>query len=59
MSADNCVRFGKLILQTPADRHLSYYVKARERVNRYANGALSLFHGPRVGARLKVPSDAR
>jgi hypothetical protein len=47
VSADNCVRFEKLILQIPADRHRCHYVKARVRVNRYANGALALFHGPR------------
>jgi Winged helix-turn helix len=44
---DNCVRFENLILQIPADRHRCHYVKARVRVNRYANGALALFHGPR------------
>jgi hypothetical protein len=47
VSADNCVRFEKLILQIPTDRHRCHYVKARVRVNRYANGALALFHGPR------------
>ncbi len=44
---DNCVRFEGLILQIPADRHRCHYVKARVRVNRYATGALALFHGPR------------
>ena len=44
---DNCVRFETLILQIPADRHRCHYVKARVRVNRYASGALALFHGPR------------
>ena len=44
---DNCVRFENLILQIPADRHRCHYVKARVRVNRYANGALAIFHGPR------------
>jgi len=44
---DNCVRFDGMILQIPADRHRCHYVKARVRVNRYANGALALFHGPR------------
>jgi Winged helix-turn helix len=47
VGADNCVRFDGLILQIPADRHRCHYVKARVRVNRYANGALALFHGPR------------
>lgn len=44
---DNCVRFEGLSLQIPVDRHRCHYVKARVRVNRYANGALALFHGPR------------
>ena len=44
---DNCVRFEGLSLQIPADQHRCHYVKARVRVNRYANGALALFHGPR------------
>mgnify|MGYP003946330871 FL=1 len=44
---DNCVRFDGMILQIPADRHRCHYVKARVRVNRYASGALALFHGPR------------
>ena len=44
---DNGVHFDRLILQTPADRHRYHYFKARVRVNRYANGMLALFHGPR------------
>ena len=44
---DNCVRFDGMSLQIPADRHRCHYVKARVRVNRYASGALALFHGPR------------
>jgi hypothetical protein len=48
VSADNCVRFDGLILQIPADRHRCHYVKARVRVNRYASGALAVFHGPRA-----------
>jgi hypothetical protein len=47
VGSDNCVRFDGLILQIPADRHRCHYVKAQVRVNRYANGALALFHGPR------------
>jgi hypothetical protein len=47
VSADNCVRFDGMILQIPADQHRCHYVKARVRVNRYANGAIALFHGPR------------
>jgi len=47
VSADNCVRFEGMILQIPADQHRCHYVKARVRINRYASGALALFHGPR------------
>jgi hypothetical protein len=47
VSADNCVRFDGMILQIPADRHRCHYVKAKVRVNRYASGAIALFHGPR------------
>jgi len=47
VGSDNCVRFDGLFLQIPADQHRCHYVKARVRVNRYANGALALFHGPR------------
>jgi hypothetical protein len=48
---DNCVRFETLKLQIPADRHRCHYVKTKVAVHRYANGALALFHGPRLLAR--------
>ena len=44
---DNCVRFEKLLLQIPADRHRCHYVKAKVRVHCYAGGNLAVFHGPR------------
>ena len=44
---DNCVRFEKLVLQIPSDRHRCHYVKAKVRVHRYQDGALAVFHGPR------------
>ena len=47
VGADNCVRFEGMVLQIPANKHRCHYVKARVRVNRYANGAIALFHGPR------------
>ena len=47
VSADNCVRFEKLILHIPADRHRCHYVKAKVSVHRYADGSLAVFHGPR------------
>ena len=48
---DNCVRFERLSLQLPADRHRPHYVKARVKVRRHADGALSVWHGPRRLAR--------
>jgi transposase len=45
---DNCVRFETLKLQIPADRHRCHYVKTKVAVHRYADGALALFHGPRL-----------
>lgn len=47
VGADNCVRFEKLILQIPADRHRCHYVKARVGVHRYDDNSLAVFHGPR------------
>lgn len=44
---DNCVKFERLSLQIPADRHRCNYVKARVRVHRYSDGTLAIFHGPR------------
>ena len=47
VGADNGVRFDRLSLQIPADRHRCHYVKARVRVCRYTDGRLAVFHGPR------------
>jgi len=47
VGSDNCVQFEGLALQIPADRHRCHYVKVKIRVNRYASGALAVFHGPR------------
>ena len=44
---DHCVRFERLSLQIPSDRHRCHYVKARVRVHRYTDGTLAIFHGPR------------
>lgn len=44
---DNCVRFERLTLQIPSDRHRCHYVKTRVRVHRYQDGTLAIFHGPR------------
>jgi hypothetical protein len=47
VGADNGVRFERLSLQIPVDRHRCHYVKAKVSVHRYTDGGLSIFHGPR------------
>ncbi len=44
---DNCVRFDNRVLQIPPDRYRCHYIKAKVRVNRYPDGHLAIFHGPR------------
>ena len=44
---DNTVRYKRLFLQIPEDRHRHHYVKARVRVHEYPDGHLAVFHGPR------------
>ena len=44
---DNCIEFEGLTLQIPADRHRYHYIKAKVKVLRHTDGALSLWHGPR------------
>ena len=44
---DNCVKFEGLVLQIPKDQYRCHYIKAKVRVHRYADGQLSIFHGPR------------
>lgn len=48
---DNTVRYRRLTLQIPPDRHRHHYVKARVRVHEYPDGGLAVFHGPRRLAR--------
>jgi transposase len=48
---DNTVRFEGLTLQLPESPLRAHYVKARVRVHEYPDGALAVFHGPRVIAR--------
>ena len=48
---DNCVRYGGLTLQIPAQRHRHHFVKVRVRVHAYPDGRLAIFHGPRCLAR--------
>ena len=51
---DNTVRYKRLALQIPADRHRRHYVKATVRVHEYPDGTLAVFHGPRCLARYKA-----
>ena len=44
---DNTVRYKRLTLQIPEDRHRHHYVRARVRVHEYPDHTLALFHGPR------------
>ena len=44
---DNCIRFGKLDLQIPEQRHRRHYVRVTVEVRQYDDGALAIFHGPR------------
>jgi len=44
---DNTVRYKRLVLQIPEDRHHHHYVKASVRVHEYPDGTLSIFSGPR------------
>ena len=44
---DNTVRYKRLTLQIPEDRHRHHYVKAKVRVHEYPDGHLAIFHGPR------------
>jgi transposase len=48
---DNTVQFEGLTLQLPESPLRAHYVKARVRVHQYPDGALALFHGPRLIAR--------
>ena len=51
---DNTVRYKRLVLQIPEDRHRRHYVKASVRVHEYSGGTLAVFHGPRRLARYQA-----
>ena len=51
---DNTVRYKRLVLQIPEDRHRRQYVKASVRVHEYSGGTLAVFHGPRRLARYQA-----
>ena len=44
---DNCVSYGGLKLQLPADEHRYHYVRAKVQVRVSCEGHLSVYHGPR------------
>jgi len=44
---DNTVRYKRLTLQIPADRHRHHYVKATVRVHEYPDATLAIYSGPR------------
>jgi len=44
---DNCVSYQGTILQIPKQRSRCHYVKVGVKIHEYADGALSVFHGPR------------
>ena len=57
VSNDNTVRYKRLSLQIPEDRHRHHYVKAKVKVHEYHNGQLAIFHGPRCLARYDEKGD--
>ena len=56
---DNTVRYKRLTLQIPEDRHRHHYVKARVKVHEYHQGQLAIFHGPRCLARYNPDGSQR
>jgi hypothetical protein len=51
VARDNTVAYAGLRLQLPQSRLRAHYVKARVKLHQYPNGALAVFHGPRLLAR--------
>jgi|SRR5579863_560675 len=48
---DNTISYERRILQLPESKARPHYVKARVTCKRYPDGALAIFHGPRLLAR--------
>ena len=44
---DNCVKFDRLVLQIPEQRHRRHFVKTTVQVRQYRDGTLAIYHGPR------------
>jgi transposase len=51
---NNCITFGRLTLQIPADLYRCNYVKAKVRIHRYPDNMLAFFHGPRKLANYRL-----
>jgi transposase len=58
VARDNTVAYDGLRLQLPQSRARAHYVKARVKVRRYPDGALAVFHGPRLLARYDAVGQA-
>jgi transposase len=48
---DNTISYGQRTLQLPESKARAHYVKAKVMLKRYPDGALAVFHGPRLLAR--------
>jgi transposase len=55
---DNTVAYEGLRLQLPPSPARAHYVKARVKVRQYPDGALAVFHGPRLLARYDAAGQA-
>jgi transposase len=58
VARDNTVAYAGLTLQLPESRMRAHYVKARVKVRQYPDGALAVFHGPRLLARYDAAGQA-
>lgn len=58
VARDNTVAYAGLRLQLPQSRARAHYVKARVKVHEYPDGALAVFHGPRLLARFDAAGQA-
>ena len=58
VARDNTVAYAGLRLQLPQSPARAHYVKARVKVHEYPDGALAVFHGPRLLARYDAEGQA-
>jgi transposase len=58
VARDNTVAYAGLRLQLPQSRARAHYVKARVKVRAYPDGAIAVFHGPRLLARYDAAGQA-